>query len=78
MLLEVLDSGPGISENVAGILFEPYMTRRIGVRRFSPDPFPGMSLAIARTSLRLAGGDMEVFNRDEGGACARMVLPPAP
>ncbi len=58
--LEVLDNGPGISEDIAGKIFVPfYTTRKEG---------SGVGLALSRQIVIANGGTITFSNRTSGGA----------
>ncbi|MGL4187311.1 MAG: ATP-binding protein [Sphaerotilus sulfidivorans] len=63
VLLEVSDSGPGLSEAVRATLFQPFFTtRRDG---------NGLGLWISRGLLERYGGELRAANRPEGQGGAR-------
>jgi two-component system, NtrC family, nitrogen regulation sensor histidine kinase NtrY len=65
--IEVLDSGPGLSEQAKSSLFEPTISFKKGGM--------GLGLSIARRSAVLCGGDLHSFDGELGGAGFRLVLP---
>ncbi len=66
-VLEVNDSGPGISEDELGKVREAfYSTRRGGT---------GLGLAIADRVVAGHGGALELVNRPRGGLTARVAIP---
>ncbi len=65
--LRVLDTGPGMSDEVLRRLFEPYVSTRPGGS--------GLGLAIARRIVLDHGGRIEAGNRPEGGAEVRVFIP---
>jgi two-component system sensor kinase FixL len=70
VLVEVHDSGPGVSEEASGSLFEPMITfKKNGM---------GLGLSIARKNALLSGGDITLVSGALGGAGFRVVLPSAP
>jgi len=60
VLFWVEDSGPGIPEDLIGHMFEPYITGK--------PSGTGLGLALAYQWVRDMHGDIEVKNRDGGGA----------
>jgi len=66
-ILEVKDSGPGISEEQQEKLFEPFFTTK--------ENGSGLGLAVARKIMTEHGGRIEVANRPGGGAAFRVFLP---
>ncbi len=66
-LVEVHDSGPGVSEDARRRLFEPSISfKKHGM---------GLGLAISRKNALLAGGDLALVDGRLGGAGFRLVLP---
>ncbi len=66
--VEVRDSGPGPTPEVAGRLFEPFVTgKREGV---------GLGLAVARQVAEAHGGAIR-WSRDAGTTCFRIEIPVA-
>ncbi len=66
--LKISDDGPGIDPNLVGRIFEPFWTTR-------SEGGGGLGLAICKRIVEDAGGEIEVHNRREGGACFRVDLP---
>ena len=67
ILVEVHDSGPGLSEEARGTLFEPSISfKKHGM---------GLGLSISRKNALLAGGDLETIEGLLGGAGFRLLLP---
>ena len=67
VLIEVHDSGPGLSQEVSATLFEPTITfKKRGM---------GLGLSIAKKNALLSGGDVTVIPGDLGGAAFRVTLP---
>jgi signal transduction histidine kinase len=73
--IEVLDRGPGLAGEELDAVFERFHRGRQG--RGGP-PGTGLGLAIARELARRWGGDVELANRPEGGAAARITVPAPP
>ncbi len=67
--IEVHDSGPGVSPQARGTLFEPTISFKRGGM--------GLGLSIARKSALLAGGDIVLVKGELGGAAFRVLLPTA-
>jgi two-component system sensor kinase FixL len=67
VLIDVHDSGPGLSEEVSARLFEPTITfKKHGM---------GLGLSIAKKNALLSGGDVTVIPGELGGAAFRVSLP---
>ena len=68
-VVEVHDSGPGISDEASRTLFEPTITfKKHGM---------GLGLSIARKNALLLGGDITLVKGELGGAGFRVSLPAA-
>jgi signal transduction histidine kinase len=67
--LTIRDSGPGISEEALGRLFEPFYTSR--------DGGTGLGLAITRRIVEAHDGTIEAVNGEEVGAVFTIRLPAA-
>jgi nitrogen fixation/metabolism regulation signal transduction histidine kinase len=69
VLIEVHDSGPGLSEEASATLFEPTITfKKEGM---------GLGLSIARKNAMLSGGDVRLVQGELGGAAFRVTFPAA-
>jgi nitrogen fixation/metabolism regulation signal transduction histidine kinase len=69
-VVEVHDSGPGLSDEARRTLFEPTITfKKRGM---------GLGLSIARKNALLLGGDITLVKGELGGAGFRVALPAAP
>jgi len=68
--IRVRDSGPGIPEDGAEEIFEPFVSRRT--------EGTGLGLAIVKKILVAHGGRITAHNRPEGGAEFRIRLPAPP
>ena len=67
VLIDVHDSGPGLSQAVTATLFEPTITfKKHGM---------GLGLSIAKKNALLSGGDVTVIPGELGGAGFRVSLP---
>ena len=65
--IEICDNGPGIDEEQAEKLFEPfYTTRAKGT---------GLGLPIVKRMLDQHGGTIKLYRRTQGGSCAHVTLP---
>ncbi|MCC6365109.1 MAG: HAMP domain-containing histidine kinase [Bryobacterales bacterium] len=66
VVLEVHDSGPGLSLHARETLFQPTISfKKSGM---------GLGLSIARKSALLSGGDIEMIDGELGGAAFRVTL----
>ena len=69
VVVEVHDSGPGLSEQARSSLFQPTISfKKKGM---------GLGLSIARKSALLSGGDLVLVKGELGGAAFRLLLPVA-
>ena len=67
VVIDVHDSGPGLSDEVSATLFEPTITfKKHGM---------GLGLSIAKKNALLSGGDVTVIPGELGGAAFRVSLP---
>jgi two-component system, OmpR family, sensor kinase len=73
--VEVLDRGPGLTEDDLAAVFERFHRGAAG--RAGPNG-TGLGLPIARELARRWGGDVTLANRDGGGARATLLVPPFP
>ena len=65
--LLVEDDGPGVSEDLAKTVFEPFVsTKQRGT---------GLGLALSARVLAFLGGSLELLNPGERGACFRVRVP---
>ncbi|WP_308815614.1 HAMP domain-containing sensor histidine kinase [Sphingomonas sp. GV3] len=71
--IEVADRGPGIPDARLDDVFDPFT--RLETSRNRDTGGIGLGLALARTIVRQAGGDIRLANRDGGGLCATIALP---
>ena len=66
-VIEVHDSGPGLSDEVSATLFEPTISfKKNGM---------GLGLSIAKKNALLSGGDVAVISGRLGGAAFKVTLP---
>jgi len=68
VLVEVRDTGPGISPEIRDRLFQPFVTSRKGSGL-------GLGLALARQAIVDHGGDMWATSTPGHGACFSFRLP---
>jgi two-component system, NtrC family, sensor kinase len=70
--IEVADTGPGLPEDLVGVLFQPFVTRK--------KDGTGLGLWISRSIVERYGGMLDAENRPEGGArmTVRLRCEPAP
>ena len=67
VVIDVHDSGPGVSAEASSTLFEPTITfKKHGM---------GLGLSIAKKNALLSGGDITLVDGELGGAGFRVVLP---
>lgn len=69
LIVDVLDSGPGLSPQVRASLFQPTISFKKGGM--------GLGLSIAHRAAVLCGGDIQTFDGELGGAGFRLVVPKA-
>jgi C4-dicarboxylate-specific signal transduction histidine kinase len=66
VLVEIHDSGPGLSAQARSSIFEPTISfKKNGM---------GLGLSIARKSALMCGGDLSVIEGELGGAAFRISL----
>ncbi len=63
------DTGPGVPEEKIKDLFRPFYTTKLSGT--------GLGLTISRQIILFHGGELILENRSQGGARARVILPPA-
>lgn len=73
VIVDICDNGPGIPEDCLEKIFEPYF--RLETSRNRESGGTGLGLSIARNMILLNNGTLTLFNRPEGGLCARITLP---
>ncbi len=66
VLVEVADTGPGISDEIAAELFKPFVTTKFGGM--------GVGLSISKRIVEAHGGELSVSRNDNGGATFRFSL----
>jgi two-component system sensor kinase FixL len=67
MVVEVSDTGPGIADDIASQLFQPFVTTK-------PSGM-GIGLSISRRIIRSHGGDLTYRRNEAGGATFSFTLP---
>ncbi len=67
LVVEIRDNGPGLAADIAGRLFEPFVTTREGGS--------GLGLAITARIVREFGGEVTAAAREGGGAVFTVSLP---
>ena len=67
VVVEVSDTGPGISEEVASRLFQPFVTSKSGGM--------GIGLSISKRIIEAHGGDIEALRNAQGGVTFRFTVP---
>lgn len=73
VVIQVLDSGPGVPEAALERVFEPFF--RVETSRSRDTGGTGLGLCIARDLAQTFGGQVMLRNRAEGGLEARLILP---
>jgi signal transduction histidine kinase len=69
VVIEVVDTGPGLIPDDIPRIFDPFFTTKRAVHGV------GLGLFVAEGLIRAAGGQLTAHNRDAGGACFRIVVP---
>ena len=69
VVIEVADTGPGIADDIAGRLFEPFVTSKVDGM--------GIGLSISRRIVEAHGGSISASSNEAGGATFRVSLPAA-
>jgi len=72
-VVEILDSGPGIAEEMRERVFRPFF--RLESSRSRETGGTGLGLASARTVIHRHGGDISLHDGPEGGLLVRVSLP---
>jgi two-component system, LuxR family, sensor kinase FixL len=65
--VEISDTGPGISDEIAAQLFRPFVTTKPGGM--------GVGLSISKRIIEAHGGEISVRRNEAGGATFRFTLP---
>jgi two-component system, sensor histidine kinase and response regulator len=72
LVVEVADTGPGISAEEQRTLFRPFAQARVGIEASGG---AGLGLALSRELARLMGGDVTLESRPGEGSRFRLELP---
>jgi signal transduction histidine kinase len=67
ILVEISDTGRGISEEEMAHIFEPFFSRR--------KDGTGLGLWVTQNIVRQHGGHIEIANRERKGSTFRLILP---
>jgi len=67
VVVEIADTGPGVSDEVAGRLFQPFVTSKANGM--------GIGLSISKRIVEAHGGQISASRNDSGGATFRFSLP---
>jgi PAS domain S-box-containing protein len=71
VVIEVIDSGRGMSEEIVKKIFDPFFTtKEVGQGT-------GLGLSICHGIVKSLGGEIQVESRVGEGSCLRVLLPPA-
>src|SRR5690606_12843502 len=65
--VEIADTGPGISDEIAARLFQPFVTSKASGM--------GIGLSISKRIIEAHGGQISVSRNDKGGATFTFSLP---
>jgi len=65
--VEIMDSGPGFTEDLSDKLFAPFFTTKVSGS--------GLGLTISNQIVKAHGGVLSARNRKSGGACFTFILP---
>jgi signal transduction histidine kinase len=75
VLIDIIDSGPGIPEQLLARAFEPFF--RVDAAR-SPTAGVGLGLAIAKEIIQRNQGTLILANRVKGGLIQTVEMPTTP
>jgi nitrogen fixation/metabolism regulation signal transduction histidine kinase len=65
--ISIIDNGPGFQKTMVRSVFEPYVTTK--------PKGTGLGLAIVKKLVEEHAGTIQLENREQGGACVRIMLP---
>ena len=68
VVIEVLDSGPGMSEETLARMFDPFFTTK------PTGKGTGLGLTVTKSIVEMHGGAILIRNRKEGGAIVSILL----
>src|SRR4051812_44321535 len=69
-VVEVVDSGPGIPDELLGRIFDPFFSTKRGAGK-------GLGLPVSRAIVSELGGELRVWSTAGTGSRLRIELPPA-
>ncbi|WP_045221951.1 PAS domain S-box protein [Desulfonatronum thioautotrophicum] len=72
--IEVVDTGPGITEQEMSLIFDPFHQTDTGIKAGGT----GLGLPISREYARLMGGDLTVTTREGQGSCFHVTVTAQP
>jgi signal transduction histidine kinase len=70
-IVEVVDNGPGIPDELLARIFDPFFSTKRGAGK-------GLGLPVSRAIVTELGGELRVFSTVGKGSRFRIELPPAP
>lgn len=71
VIVEVMDNGDGIPEDIRSRIWDPFFTTK------DPDQGTGLGLAISKSIVEEFGGSLQIDALPESGTVARVVIPAA-
>ena len=76
LILQVKDRGPGVPDEELEAIFRPFYRVEGARERAEADRGTGLGLAIADRAVRAHGGQITARNREDGGLCVSIEVPP--
>ncbi len=73
VLFEIKDSGPGVDPALIGSIFQRFQNKNNGLSTHLGST--GLGLSIAKEFVEIHGGEINVFNDENGGAIFRFTIP---